>query len=398
MAEPGASLDRYDLVERDLFSSEHEAFRDTVRRFVEKELVPHHPQWEKDGVVPRDVWLKAAELGMLCPSIPQEYGGLGADWLYDVVVIEEITRGNITGPGFMVHSEMVAPYLLAWGSEALKREWLPRMVAGEAIGALGMTEPGAGSDAKNIRTRALRDGGDYVINGQKTYISNGQNADIIVLACKTDPHEGAKGVSLIAVDARSRGVERGRNLEKIGLKAQDTSELFFNDVRVPAANLLGSEGQGFSMLMTKLAQERLCIAIKSIAACEAILSWTVDYTPERKLFGRSVADFQNTQFVLAQLAAEISAGRILVDWGIERFTAGRLSAIDAAKMKLLTTNLNGKVVDECLQFFGGYGYMCEYPISQAYVDARITRIAGGSNEVMKQLIARDLFKEKLGRG
>jgi alkylation response protein AidB-like acyl-CoA dehydrogenase len=397
MVEPSATIDRYELVERGLFSAEHDAFRESVRRFVEKELAPHHSQWEKDGVVPRDVWRKAGGLGMLCPSIPADYGGLGADWLYDVVVIEEITRGNITGPGFMVHSEMVAPYILAWGSENLKREWLPRMVAGEAIGALGMTEPGAGSDAKNIRTRAIRDGGHYVISGQKTYISNGQNADIIVLACKTDLHEGAKGVSLIAVDARTPGVERGRNLEKIGLKAQDTSELFFNDVRVPVKNLLGAEGQGFSMLMTKLAQERLCIAIKSIAACEAILSWTVDYTPERKLFGQSVADFQNTQFVLAQLAAEISAGRILVDWGIERFIAGRLSAVDAAKLKLLMTNLNGKVADECLQFFGGYGYMCEYPVSQAYVDARITRIAGGSNEIMKQIIARDLFRGKLGR-
>jgi alkylation response protein AidB-like acyl-CoA dehydrogenase len=394
MAETGANDDRYELVGRDLFSAEHDAFRETVRRFVEKELAPRHRQWEEDGIVPRDVWLKAGELGMLCPTVPPEYGGLGADWLYDVVVIEEITRGNVTGPGFMVHSEMAAPYLLAWGSEELKREWLPRMVRGEAIGAIAMTEPGAGSDAKNIRTRALRDDGDYVINGQKTYISNGQHADIIILACKTDPDEGAKGVSLIAVDGRAPGLERGRNLEKIGLKAQDTSELFFNDVRMPAGNLLGAEGQGFGMLMTKLAQERLCIAIKSISACEAILSWTVDYTPQRKLFGKSVADFQNTQFVLAQLAAEVTAGRILVDWGIKRFMDGGLSAVDAAKMKLLMTSLNGKVVDECLQFFGGYGYMCEYPISQAYVDARITRIAGGSNEVMKQIIARDLFRAK----
>jgi len=396
-ADFSANADRYELVERGLFSAEHHAFRETVRRFVEKELVPHHGQWEKDGIVPRKVWRAAAELGMLCPNVSEDYGGLGADWLYNVIVIEEITRGNITGPGFMVHSEMCAPYLQAWGSEELKREWLPRMIAGEAIGAIGMTEPGAGSDAKNIRTRAIRDGDHYVINGQKTYISNGQHADIIVLACKTDPNEGAKGVTLIAVPGNTPGLERGRNLEKIGLKAQDTSELFFNDVRVPAGNRLGAEGQGFSMLMTKLAQERLCIAIKSISACEAIMRWTVDYTPERKLFGQSVADFQNTQFVLAQLAAEVTAGRVLVDWGIERFMSGRLSDIDAAKMKLLLTNLNGKVVDECLQFFGGYGYMCEYPVSQAYVDARITRIAGGSNEVMKQIIARDLFRGKLGR-
>jgi alkylation response protein AidB-like acyl-CoA dehydrogenase len=381
------------LVERDLFDADHDAFRDTVRRFVETELQPQHHQWEKDGIVPREAWLKAGEIGMLCPTIPEEYGGIGADWLYSIVVIEEITRANVTGPGFMVHSEMVAPYILAWGSEELKREWLPKMISGEAIGAVGMTEPGAGSDLKEMRTRAIREGDAYRINGQKTYISNGAQCDILVLACKTDPNAGARGVSLIAVEANQAGFERGRRLEKIGLKAQDTSELFFNDAIAPVTNRLGEEGQGFGMLMTKLAQERLSVGVKGITACEAAIRWTVDYVQERKLFGGALGDMQNTQFALAQLAAEISQGRVFVDWGIKRFMAGKLSAVDASKIKLVITELNGKVVDQCLQFFGGYGYMCEYPIAQAYVDARISRIAGGANEVMRQIIARDLFRK-----
>lgn len=380
------------LVERDLFEPEHDAYRDSVRRFVETELQPLHHEWEKTGIVPRDVWLKAGEMGMLCASIPEEYGGLGADFLYSVVMIEEITRANVTGPGFMVHSEMVAPYILAWGTEELKRKWLPKMVTGEVIGALGMTEPGAGSDAKAIRTRAELRHGEYVINGQKTYISNGQQCDILVLACKTDPDAGAKGVSLIAVEADQPGFQRGRNLDKIGLKAQDTSELFFSDARAPIANRLGDEGKGFAMLMTKLAQERLTIGIKGMAACEAAMRWTVEYVQERELFGQKLGDMQNTQFSLAQLAAEVSQGRVLVDWGIKRFLAGKLSAVDASKIKLLVTELNGRVVDQCLQFFGGYGYMTEYPISQAFIDARISRIAGGANEVMRQIIARDLFR------
>lgn len=380
------------FVDRTLFEAEHDAFRDSVRRFVEAELQPDHHEWEKAGIVPRDVWLKAGEIGMLCPSVPEEYGGIGADFLYSVVIIEEITRANVTGPGFMVHSEMVAPYILAWGTEELKREWLPRMVRGDAIGALGMTEPGAGSDAKAIRTRAERTGDGYKINGQKTYISNGQHCDVIVMACKTDPAAGARGVSLIAIDADQPGFQRGRNLDKIGLKAQDTSEIFLADVQAPLAYRLGDEGAGFGMLMTKLAQERLSVAVKGMAACEAALRWTVDYVQERRLFDQTLADFQNTQFVLAQLAAEVTQGRIMVDWGIARFLKGQLTTVDASKIKLLITELNGRVVDQCLQFFGGYGYMTEYPISQAFVDARISRIAGGASEVMKQIIARDLFR------
>lgn len=376
---------------RGLFSEEHEQFRETVRRFVLDELVPHHGEWEKDGIVPRDVWRRAGETGLLCPNIPEEYGGFGADWLYNVIIIEELARNGITGPGFMVHSEMVAPYILAWGSEELKKKWLPKMVSGEAIGALGLTEPGAGSDVKEIRTRAVRDGDDYVINGQKVYISNGQLCDIIVLATKTDPAAGARGVSLIAVETDQPGFQRGRNLEKIGLKAQDTSELFFEDVRAPAIHRLGEEGRGFAMMMTKLAQERLTQAVRSICVAEAAIEWTVAYTAERKAFGHTIADFQNTQFVLADLAAETLSARVFTDWCIARFLEGKLTPVEAAKVKLIVTNLHCKVVDQCLQFFGGYGYMTEYPIARAYIDARITRIAGGAAEVMKQIIGRDLF-------
>lgn len=376
---------------RGIFSAEHEQFRATVARFVDDELVPHHHQWEKDEVVPREVWKRAGEVGILCPNIPEEYGGFGADWLYNVVVIEELAKKGITGPGFTVHSEMVAPYILAAGTEELKREVLPRMVAGECIGALGLTEPGAGSDVKEVRTRAVRDGDDYVLNGQKVYISNGQLADIMVCACKTDPAAGAKGVSLIAIDTHQPGFKRGRNLEKIGLKAQDTSEIFLEDARAQSWRLLGREGGGFGIMMGKLAQERLTQAVRSICVAEAALEWTVAYTAERKMFGQTLADFQNTQFVLADLSAEILSARTFTDWCIKRFLAGNLTGVEAAKVKLVVTNLHVKVVDQCLQFFGGYGYMTEYPIARAYIDARIVRIAGGAAEVMKQIIGRDLF-------
>jgi alkylation response protein AidB-like acyl-CoA dehydrogenase len=378
-------------MERTLFSSEHEIYRNTVRNFVETELVPYHAQWEKDKRVPREVWAKAGAAGLLCPDVPEEYGGFGADWLYNVVVIEELAKAGMSGPGFVVHSDMVSPYIQAWGSEELKHKWLPKMVSGEAIGAVAMTEPGAGSDLKELRTRAVQDGDYYVVNGQKTYISNGQNCDFILLACKTDPKAGAKGVSIVLTEADRPGFERGRNLEKIGLKAQDTSELFFADLRVPVANRLGGEGEGFKMLMTKLAQERLTQAIRSICVAEAAIGWTVTYTKERKAFGHTIADFQNTQFVLAQLAAETTALRVFTDWCIAKHLKGELSAVDAAKVKLTVTDLHNKVVNECLQFFGGYGYMTEYPIARAFIDARITRIAGGAAEVMKQIISRDLF-------
>jgi acyl-CoA dehydrogenase len=379
---------------RTLFSAEHEAFRDTVREFISREMAPHHADWEKVQIVPREIWRKAGAAGLLCPDVPEEYGGFGADWLFNVVVIEELAYAGMTGPGFMVHSEMVAPYILAWGSETLKKKWLPKMVTGEAIGAVAMTEPGAGSDLKAMRTRARLDGDEYVIDGQKTYISNGQNCDFILLACKTDAEAGAKGISIILSEAAREGFARGRNLEKIGLKAQDTSELYFSEMRVPVDNRLGDEGEGFRMMMTKLAQERLTQAVRSICVCEAAIRWTVEYTSERKAFGGTIADFQNTQFVLAQLAAETTAYRVFTDWCISQHLKGELTPVDAAKAKLTVTDLHNKVVDQCLQFFGGYGYMIEYPIARAYVDARITRIAGGAAEVMKQIIARDLFPSR----
>jgi alkylation response protein AidB-like acyl-CoA dehydrogenase len=381
------------MLPRTIFSEEHELFRASVRRFIEQEVTPFHRQWERDGMVPREFWRRAGEQGLLCANVPAAYGGPGADWQYNIVVIEELARAGTTGPGagFMVHSEMVAPYLLAYGSEELKQRYLPKMVSGEMIGAIAMTEPGAGSDLKSLRTTAKRDGDEYLINGQKIYISNGFNADIIIVATKTDAAAGAKGVSLIVIETDQPGFKRGRLLEKVGLHAQDTAELFFDDVRAPIGNRLGGEGDGFGILMGKLAQERLVQAIRSSSAIEAIIQWTVDYARERKAFGKTLADFQNTQFTLAQLSAEAAALRVFVDRSIEVFCRGELSGVDAAKVKLIASNLHCKTADECLQFFGGYGYVFEFPIARAFVDARVSKIAGGAVEVMKQIIGRDLF-------
>ncbi len=388
------------MLTRAIFSDEHEMFRDAVRRFAETELVPHHERWEEAGMVDREAWRKAGEAGLLCCDVPEAYGGAGADFLYNTVVIEELARAGLTGPGsgFMVHSDMMATYIASFGTEEQKLKWLPKMVTGEVIGALALTEPSAGSDLKAIRARAVRDGDDYVISGQKVYISNGQQCDLMVVACKTDPAAGAKGISLILVEADRAGFRRGRNLKKIGLKAQDTSELFFDEVRVPVTNLLGVEGGAFSLLMTKLSRERLTQAIRSVRVSEAAIEWTVDYTAQRAAFGGTIGDFQNTRFKLAELATATEAGRALVDNCIALYLGDRLDAVDAAKAKLYATDLHCRVVDECLQFFGGYGYMLEYPIARAWTDARITRIAGGAAEVMKQIIGKDLFDRAGGRG
>lgn len=379
------------MLKRNLFNEDHEAFRNMVRKFIDREIAPDHAQWERDGVVPRELWRKAGAAGLLCCTIPEEYGGTGADYLFDVVVFEEMARSGFTGPGFMVHCDLVATYIKSFGSEEQKRRWLPKMVTGEAIGALGMTEPHAGSDLKAIRTRAVRDGNDFVISGQKVFISNGQSCDVIVLATKTDSAAGAKGVTLFLVDASLPGFRRGKNLHKLGLKAQDTSELFFDDVRVPAAAMLGEEGKGFELMMTKLAQERLAQAIRSATVAETVIDWTVDYTANRKAFGRTIGDFQNTQFKLAELKTEAVVGRQFTDKCIESFIKGELDAVDAAMAKMWLSNMHCKVVDECLQLFGGWGYMWEYPIARAYADARIVKIAGGSIEVMKHIIGRQLF-------
>lgn len=375
-----------------IFTPEHEAFRMEVRRFVEKEVMPFHYEWEEQREFPRELWLRAGELGLLCANVPEEYGGAGADWLYNAIVIEEFGRAGASGPGsaFMVHSEIVAPYILHGPNEAIKREWLPKMVTGEKIGALGMTEPGAGSDLKNIRTRAERNGDEFIINGQKIFISNGWKCDFIVLACKTDPEAGAKGISLILAEAEREGFDKGRKLEKIGLHAADTAELFFADVRVPVTNMVSEENGGFKVMMANLVQERLGQAVRAVVVCESAIEWTVKYTKEREAFGQTIFDFQNTRFTLADLDARIAAARAFTDQCILRMDDGTLDGVTMAQLKLVTMELQGEVLDKCLQLFGGYGYMREYPIARAFVDARLNRIAGGTMEVMKHIIGKDL--------
>ncbi|MCX7262917.1 MAG: acyl-CoA dehydrogenase family protein [Burkholderiales bacterium] len=379
------------MIPRTIFTPEHESFRDTVRRFIETEVTPYHAEWEKVGQVPRSLWKKAGELGLLCVNAPEAYGGQGADFLYSAVLIEEMARAGATGPTFYLHSDIVAPYLVDFGTEAQKAKWLPRMATGDVVVALGMSEPSGGSDVQNIRTQAIRDGDEYVINGQKVFTTNGHSADLLLLACKTDPTQKAKGVSLILVETDRAGFTRGRKLEKIGCKAQDTSELFFSDLRVPVGNLLGTEGGGFGILMTQLAGERLIQAIRAVSASEAAIEWTLAYAVDRKMFGQTLADFQNTRFSLANLHAQVLAQRVFVDRCIQLHADGKLDAVDAASCKLVTTDLQFKVMDECLQFFGGWGYMWEYPIARAFADARMCRIGGGTAEVMKQIIANSLL-------
>ncbi len=379
------------MIPRTIFTPEHESFRDTVRRFIETEVTPHHADWEKAGQVPRSLWKKAGELGLLCVNAPEAYGGQGADFLYSAILIEEMARVGATGPTFYLHSDIVAPYIVDFGTEAQKTKWLPKMAVGEVVVALGMSEPSGGSDVQNIRTQAIRDGDEYVINGQKVFTTNGHSADLVLLACKTDPTQKAKGVSLILVETDRAGFTRGRKLEKIGCKAQDTSELFFSDLRVPVSNLLGTEGGGFGILMTQLAQERLIQAIRAVSASEAAIEWTLSYAVDRKMFGQTLADFQNTRFSLANLHAQVLAQRVFVDRCMQLHAVGQLDAVDAASCKLVTTDLQFKVMDECLQFFGGWGYMWEYPIARAFADARMSRIGGGTAEVMKQIIANSLL-------
>jgi alkylation response protein AidB-like acyl-CoA dehydrogenase len=366
-------------------------YRDSVRRFIESDILPHHRQWERDGKVSRDIWLKAGAAGFLCSNAPVEFGGSGVDFKYNAVFTEELGRAGVTGPGFSVHSDMAASYLLNFGSDEQKKYWLPKMAAGEAIAALGLTEPGAGSDLKAIRTAAIRDGDDYVINGQKTYISNGQLADLVILACKTEGAVGAKAMTFIIVETKTSGFSLGRNLEKLGLKAQDTSEMFFTDVRVPVTNRIGEEGQGFAIAMHNLAEERLSIAVSAVGACAGILDYTIAYTKERMVFGKAVSDFQNTRFKIAELAAQTQALQVFVDRCVELAVDKALDATTAAMAKMLAGELQCKVADECLQFYGGNGYMMEYQIAHAYLDARIRRIAGGSSEVMREIISRKLF-------
>lgn len=369
--------------------------RDAVRRFIEREFTPNSPAWDKQGFVDREAWLMAGEAGLLCASIPEQYGGGGGDFRHEMVLVEELSYANISGFGNGVHSGIVAHYINSYGTEEQKQRWLPRMASGELISAIAMSEPGTGSDLQSIATTAIREADGYRLNGQKTFITNGQNADLICVVAKTDPSEGAKGISLMMVEAAESegkaGFTRGRNLEKIGLKAQDTSELFFDNVLLPEENLLGgAEGRGFVQLMEQLPQERVIIAAGACATIEAALELTSQYVKERKAFGKQILDFQNTQFKLAERYTEARLARVFVDDCVMKLAEGKLDDATAAMAKWWVTDKQCEIVDECLQFFGGYGYMMEYPIAKMYVDSRVQKIYGGSNEIMKLLIARNI--------
>ena len=380
------------MIPRTLYDSDHEMFRDSLRKFLEVEAMPHHEQWEKDGMVSDEIWLKAGEQGFLCPMIPEEYGGLATDFRYNCIVNEEIGRSGCTGLGWTLHNDITVPYIVRYGSEEQKKKYLPRFITGELITAIAMTEPGAGSDLQGTKTTAVLDGDHYILNGSKTFITNGQKAGLVIVVAKTDSSAGSKGISLFLVEADLPGFSKGKNLNKLGLKAQDTSELFFQDVRVPKENLLGEEGRGFIYLMQDLPQERLSIAVGAVANAKAILEATIDYTKERKAFGTTVASFQNTQFKLAELSAEIDCAEVYTDRCTELLLDNKLDTVTASKAKLLTTDLQCKVADECLQLFGGWGYMWEYPVCRAFADSRIQRIYGGTNEIMKLIISRELMK------
>ncbi len=365
---------------------------DMATRFLSEEIAPHYDEYEKNEIVDRGAWEKAGAAGLLCASMPEVYGGSGGTYAHESVIAEALGHVGVDGFGIALHNSIVAPYILHYGSEDQKKKWLPRMASGELIGAIAMTEPGAGSDLQNVKTRAEKDGNHYLINGSKTFITNGQNANLVIVVAKTDPTRGAKGTSLIVVETDEvEGFERGRNLDKIGLKANDTSELFFNNVRVPTANLLGhEEGQGFVQLMQQLPQERLLIAGQAIGMIERALAVTIDYVKERKAFGKAVVEFQNTQFKLAELKTEATIGRVFYNDCVKRHLNGGLDPVTASMAKYWLTDLQCKIVDECLQLHGGYGYMNEYPIARMYRDARVQRIYGGTNEIMKVLIARSL--------
>jgi len=378
-------------IPRTIFADEHRQFAESLDRFIEVEVAPHYERYEEQGYIDREVWLKAGESGYLCTSMPEEYGGAGADKLYSVVLFEQPARRAVQNLlGMLLHSEIVAPYLLHYGSEFLKRKYLPGMATGELIGAIAMTEPAAGSDLQGIRATAVRDGDHYLLNGSKTFITNGFHCDLVIVVAKTDPGKGAKGTSLFVVDTTMAGFSKGRRLKKIGMKAQDTGELFFDNVRVPVDHLLGQENRGFAYLMSELPWERLQIAITAVAQMEAAIDWTSLYCRERRAFGKEIMQFQNTRFTLAEAMTEVQIARVFIDRCIELHIRGELDATAASMAKYWCTDLQSKVLDACLQLHGGYGYMWEYPIARAWADSRVARIYGGSNEIMKELIARQL--------
>ena len=379
------------MIDRQLYSPDHTAFADAFERFMDKEIAPFHDAWEEQGYVDRDVWRKAGDNGFLCMTMPEAYGGSGADRLYSVAQMEALARRGFSGIGFGLHSEIVAPYILHYGTEAQKRKYLPLLASGEMVGAIAMSEPAAGSDLQGVKTTAIQQAdGSYLLNGSKTFITNGWHADLVIVVAKTDPAAGAKGTSLLLVERGMPGFEKGKRLKKVGMKAQDTSELFFDNVRVPADNLLGGQGRGFVCLMEQLPWERLQIAIGAVASAQAAIDWTVQYVKDRKVFGQSVASYQNTRYTLAELQTEVQVARVFVDKCSELVLKDQLDTATASMAKYWCSDLQCKVMDECVQLHGGYGYMWEYPIARAWADARVQRIYGGTNEIMKEVISRQM--------
>ncbi len=381
------------MIERTLFNADHESFRDSFKKFLNKEVAPFHADWEEQGYVDRAVWNKAGENGFLCTSMPEEYGGVGADKLFSVIEMEELGRSGFSGIGYSLHSEIVAPDLLHYGTDAQKKKFLPKFASGELVSAIAMSEPAAGSDLQGVKTRAIRDGDHYVLNGSKTFITNGWHADLVIVVAKTNPAAGAKGTSLLLVERGMPGFETGKRLKKIGLKAQDTAELFFNDVKVPLENLLGGEAfenRGFICLMEQLPWERLQIAITAISSAQAAIEWTTAYVKERKVFGQPVGNYQNTRYKLAEMQTEVQVAQVFLDKCTELLMVDKLDTATVSMAKYWTTDLQCKVMDECVQLHGGYGYMWEYPIARAYADARVQRIYGGTNEIMKEVISRSM--------
>ena len=374
-----------------LYEPEHDAFRDAVRSFMVKHVAPYHAEWEKAGIVDRSVWVEAGKQGLLGMDVPEQYGGGGTkDFRYNCIVSEEVTRVGGSGVGFTLHNDVMAPYLLDLTTEEQKDRWLPGFTSGELITAIAMSEPGAGSDLQGLKTRAVRDGSDYVLSGSKTFITNGINADLVLVVAQTDPDKGAHGFSLLMVERGMAGFERGRNLDKVGMKAQDTAELFFDDVRVPAQNLVGELHGGFVHLMNALPQERLSIAVVAVAAAQKVFELTLEYCKGRTAFGRPIGSFQHNRFVLAEMATEIEIARHYVETSVLEHNAGRYTVQDAAMAKWWTTELQKRVVDQCVQLHGGYGYMLEYPVAKAFLDSRVQTIYGGTTEVMKEIIGRSL--------
>jgi alkylation response protein AidB-like acyl-CoA dehydrogenase len=383
--------DRPSIYSSSIYREEHEDFRATARAFLEKEVKPFHDQWEKDGQVDREVWRKAGTTGLLCFDVDEQYGGAGVkDFRFNVVLAEEIIRAGASGLGFGVHTDVIVPYISSLANDEQKQRWLPGLVSGDLISAIAMTEPGAGSDLQGIRTSAVDKGDHYVLNGSKTFISNGILSDLVIVVARTDPDAGHQGISLLVVERGMEGFERGRNLDKIGLKAQDTAELFFDNVHVPKENLLGPEGSGFVSLMENLPQERISIAAIAVAASEAVLELCLDYAKNRKAFGKPIGSFQHNRFLLAEMATEIHIARVFLDDCVTKLNAGQVDTSLASMAKWWTTELQTRVVDRGVQLFGGYGYMTEYPIAKAFVDSRIQTIYGGTTEIQKEIIGRML--------